>query len=747
MPGEQSFSTPSSIIRSGTRSAFRTLAAGRLFLKKQIWIWPIVAGVVLGLIGWLLRAEIEGKLKAELRSELQTILNADVAALKLWMRSQETIALSVVANEHVALHSTNLLALAAQGDTTQLQLLQSPDLAELRKELSPVLEAHQMNGWVLVDPSLQIIASLRNELVGVPLPAEDKPYAQDFALRGKTVVSAPRKSVVLLPAADGTLKVGVPTMFAWAPVRNAEGTVIAGLGLRIRPEAEFSDILHIGQAGETGETYAFNRDGVMVSASRFDAQLRQIGLLREGEDSILNIRLRDPGVDVTLGEKPQKLGSEQSLNRLAASAVLGESGVDVDGYRDYRGVPTVGAWTWLDDYNLGVATEQDAAEAFSALHVLRQAFWGLFALLAAAAAAIFVFTVVVTRLNREAQQATLKARQLGQYRLDDKLGEGGMGVVYRASHAMLQRPTAVKFLHPESTNEQSIARFEREVRLTGRLNHPNTISIYDYGRTPEGIFYYAMEYLEGINLEDLVRRFGPQPEGRVIFLLGQVCGSLAEAHRIGLVHRDIKPANIMLTERGGLYDFVKLLDFGLVKTVDSKKEQSLTSAGALVGTPLYLAPEGVQNPDLIDARSDLYAVGAVGYYLLTGKTVFEGGSVFDIVQKHALSQPESPSKRLGKPVAADLEALLLRCLAKKPDDRPQSATELLDALDRCQPPSLWNGKDAQRWWIEQGLLPNAPTTGADTKSANLLATRIGSAIDIDYADAARQPAERTLLDK
>jgi serine/threonine protein kinase len=377
-----------------------------------------------------------------------------------------------------------------------------------------------------------------------------------------------------------------------------------------------------------------------------------------------------------------------------------------------------------------VVTEQDAAEAFAPLVVLRRVFWSLFGLLGVAAVAIFIFTIVVARLNREAQRAALKARRLGQYALDEKLGEGGMGVVYRAHHDMLQRPTAVKFLHPESTNDHSIARFEREVRMTSRLNHPNTIAIYDYGRTPEGVFYYAMEYLEGIDLENLVRRFGPQPENRVIFILQQVCSSLAEAHAIGLIHRDIKPANIMLTERGGLYDFVKLLDFGLVKAVDSQKESRLTSAGAFTGTPLYLSPEAVRNPDEVDARSDIYAVGAVGYYLLTGKPVFEGGSVLDIIQKHAFSAPDLPSARLGRPVTPKLEELLLKCLAKKADERPNSAAAIAEALAELAPAKPWTNADAKRWWIAQGMRPGPAESPADTREANLLATIVAPGISV-----------------
>lgn len=736
MDSAKSRSQVTELLRSGTRSVFRTVTGGSLLLKRQLWIWPIIAGLLLASIGWILRGWIEESLKNEMRSKLSAILNADAKALQLWMRAQETTAESVAGDPHVIELAEKLLAVAARPESKQLDLLQAPEIEQLRAELEPVLEAHEYNGWVLSDSTPRIVASKRNELVGVSLPADDHSAVLERVFRGKPIVSAPRKSQVLLPAADGTIKAGVPTMFAWAPIRNKAGEIIAAIGLRIRPEAEFTEILQIARAGETGETYAFNREGVLISNSRFNSQLQQLGLLRDDEDSILNLQLRNPGVDMTRGERPDKRRSELPLTHLAASATTErKAGIDVNGYRDYRGVLSVGAWTWLEDYQLGIGTEQDTAEAYEPLFLLRKVFWAMFAMLGAAAAAIFGFTIVVARLNREARMASLKSKQLGQYALEEKLGEGGMGVVYRARHAMLQRPTAVKFLHAEATNDHSIARFEREVRLTGRLNHPNTIAIYDYGRTPEGIFYYAMEYLEGINLEDLVRRFGAQPENRVIFILEQICSSLAEAHRFGLIHRDIKPANIMLTERGGLYDFVKLLDFGLVKAVDSEKEAKLTKAGAFTGTPLYLSPEAVRNPDAVDARSDLYAVGAVGYYLLTGGPVFEGQSVLDIIQKHALAVPESPSKRAKLPVSVELEALLLKCLAKKQEDRPTSADAIVAALSEIPIATVWTNKDAQQWWVAQGLRAPPDRESSDTREANLGATLVAPVVEAELPKA------------
>jgi len=313
---------------------------------------------------------------------------------------------------------------------------------------------------------------------------------------------------------------------------------------------------------------------------------------------------------------------------------------------------------------------------------------------------IFVFTIVVARKNIEARHAVIKAKKLGQYTLDEKIGEGGMGVVYRGHHAMLRRPTAIKLLNADQTSDDAIARFEREVKLTSQLTHPNTIVVYDYGRTPEGIFYYAMEYLQGIDLQQLVVEHGPLCDGRVIGILRQILGSLAEAHEAGLIHRDIKPANIMLTERGGIADFVKVLDFGLAKAVDGRKQATLTMAQGLTGTPLYLSPEGVDRPDSVDAKSDIYAVGAVAYYLLTGTPVFEGQTVMEICMKQVKAEPEPLSKRTKVPISADLETLVMLCLEKDPATRPGSARELQLALGQCVANEAWTSEQAQRWWSQ-----------------------------------------------
>jgi serine/threonine protein kinase len=401
---------------------------------------------------------------------------------------------------------------------------------------------------------------------------------------------------------------------------------------------------------------------------------------------------------MTEGFRPSVRRRDLPLTEICADVVSGASGLMMEPYRDYRGSPSVGAYAWLPDYQIGLISEIDTAEAYRPLTILQRTFWALFALLALSSIAIFVFTIIVARLRRDAQKAAIEAQQIGQYKLERKLGAGGMGVVYKAHHAMLRRPTAVKMLEPDKVNEGTIERFEREVQITSQLNNPNTVAIYDYGRTPEGVFYYAMEFLDGIDLQALVERYGPQPAPRVIHILDQICGSLYEAHSLGLVHRDIKPANIMLNRRGGQPDVVKVLDFGLVKAQDDQRQASLTQQTSLTGTPLYMSPEAIQMPNSVDSRSDLYAVGAVGYYLLTGQSVFDAENVIDLCQKHVSTPPVPPSERSRTPIPAALESALLACLEKSRAKRPQTARDLAQLIARCAEASQWSIEDADAWW-------------------------------------------------
>ena len=312
-----------------------------------------------------------------------------------------------------------------------------------------------------------------------------------------------------------------------------------------------------------------------------------------------------------------------------------------------------------------------------------------------------VISHVVTRLG----QQVARAREMGSYQVGELLGRGGMGEVYHATHRMLARPAAIKLIRPEvlggtdpAAAQLAVTRFRREAETAASLRSPHTVELYDFGVTDDQTLYFVMELLEGLNLESLVRQHGPVPAGRVVHILRQVCASLEEAHARGLVHRDIKPANIHVGRLGLVFDFVKVLDFGLVKPfTDRRVEHSLaTQGGLVVGTPGYMAPEMALS-DKVDGRSDLYSVGCVAYYLLTGRQVFEGETLMQVFAHHLQTAAPPPSQTSPFAVPPDLDRLVLSCLAKKPEDRPQSAAELdrrLAAIDV----ERWTDADARQWW-------------------------------------------------
>jgi hypothetical protein len=700
-------------------SVGRTMSRAGTFLKRELWVWPIIAVVVLAIVGFGARRSIESTMKSNLESGLQTLLDVEVAMLETWLSVQASNAESMANSFEVRECIYQLID--EPGETIGEVKEDSEILHQLDRDLASFMNSHDYVGYFVVDKSKLVIAASEKELLGRD---DIREYASFLSrvLEGETVVSPPFESVVGIKMASGERRQQQPTMYVCAPIRNRNFQVVGALALQIRPEREFTRILQLGRFGSSGETYAFGKDGRIVSNSRFDNELILLGLLPDEADtqSILNLQIRDPLGDLTQGYRPDVRRSDLPLTKMAASAIEGKSEVNVSGYRDYRGVEVVGAWTWLPHFEIGIATEVDYAQAFEPLTILQRTFWILFVLLGLCAIAIFGFTLVVARLRREAQRAAIEAQQLGQYKLEEKLGAGAMGVVYKGYHAMLRRPTAVKLLDIDKVNETSIARFEREVQITCQLNHPNTVAIFDFGRTPEGVFYYAMEYLNGIDLQTLVERYGPQEERRVIHILQQICGSLYEAHSLGLVHRDIKPANTMLNRRGFEPDVVKVLDFGLVKALDEERNANSTSAGSLTGTPQYMSPESIQNPTAVDARADIYAVGAVGYFLLTGTPVFQGQSVVELCNMHVNQTPQSPSERLGKPISKELEHAILSCLDKSRAKRPQTARDLSQLLSRSPEANHWSLEDADRWWSqherEQGVAAGRSLAGSSSRS-------------------------------
>ncbi|MHC4953889.1 MAG: protein kinase domain-containing protein [Planctomycetota bacterium] len=662
----------SHIGRLSGRLGLTTLVKGR----RRSWLLPIVIAVVLLGVGLWTRASIEDAVRRDLRDGLESFLSVGVAAVEEWLAQRARTAEVIAEDPEVLRIAAELNKL--DGDN----LATSPLQEEFMEAVRVVVETNGYLGSSIIDPSGRILTARRRELINTRLPL----LQPLLATEKRTVVSPPRQLgedlaiIVLTRLGDGG---------SW-------------LGFAIDPQ-RFTRQLAKGRLGESAETYAFDAEGTLISYSRFESALHELGILKAGQRSILNVAVRDPGGNMVDGFRPTSPVKARSLTTMAASAIeMRESGTkglqsNIEGYPDYRGVPVVGAWTWLHEYDMGVTTEQDVAEAYSYVMILRRNLWILFSLLGLAAVGAAIYNFSLQKLRAKVSEA----QQLGQYTIAAKIGAGGMGEVYRATHAMLKRPTAIKLLPAEFADEERKVRFEREVQNTAQLSHHNTVAIYDYGTSPDGSFYYAMEYVAGVTLYRMVAEGGPLPPARVANLLRQACGSFAEAHGLGIVHRDIKPANLMVAHSTGMPDHLKVLDFGLVKIVGATDESvDVTQPGNVLGTPRYLSPEAIRDADAVDARSDLYALGAVGYFLATGTHLFEGETVVQIINHHLNTEPERPSERLGQPVPKALEDVLLWCLEKDPDDRPISAEALYDRLHALSSDDIgtWTREDANNWW-------------------------------------------------
>ena len=715
--------------------------------RQPIWVIPLAIAGLVALVGEFGNARLRHTVETQLKAELVATLEANVTALNIWMTNQSRLAAFIAEEPEIRSRSLAILRDAPRPAAGRGRPPDSLEVEKFSQYLRTRLGKVNYGAARLVATNFMVAANSepgRMRLAGTFVSeSQTNKFAELFASGQPFIITPykPERPVGLRPpprrARQDLPSIGVSTdgrrprrqpdgdgleerrnarlpeagrsrrgdrtlMQVAAPIRSDSGLVEGALALIINPDQEFTRMLSVARTGESGETYAFDQHGLLLSRSRFDDQLRQLGLLDPtNRSSALNLRLHDPAKLLAKGLKSAAdEASTAELTRMVAAAVSGEDGVDVRPSRDYRGIQVVGAWRWLPEHGFGVATQIDAAEAYQPLRLLQVVFVLLFLLLVLCACIMFLFSYRDVAWRRRLDAAELKLKRLGQYTLEEKIGEGSMGVVYRARHALMRRDTAIKLLLPDRADQASIERFEREVCLTCQLSHPNTIQIYDYGHTPEGVFYYVMEFLRGFDLQELVSRFGPQPEGRVLRILTQTCESLAEAHALGLIHRDIKPANVFLCERGGVPDCVKVLDFGLVRVYRDAKGDSmhLTGEKMIVGTPWFMPPESIKDPALSDPRSDIYAVGALAYFLLTGEYVFRAESIMEIYEKQLTQSPATPSRRTSNPISPELDRILLRCLERDPQHRPQTIGDLRDLLETSPRTADWGPEERAAWW-------------------------------------------------
>jgi hypothetical protein len=693
-------------VKASSAQAVRRLmpSVSRLDHQGQAALGASLAVLLILAMGFWAYGQMSASLSEILKDKLQAIVGAKESGLRLWLELEKERVESWSREPDLRQHIRQLSELAATPNSHKA-LAESSHQQEVRDELRAIFGPSAK--FAIWDQSLKTIADWSPDGKGL-----GEGVTPEGAALLSQVLDFDGTSLVRLPDRRGPITKNYPTdpsrpyVEFFVPVRDNEGRTFAViLVYEIGAANRMNAILSSVRLGKSGESYAFNRQGMMISESRFNDQLRQLGLIPAATElrSSLAIELRDPGGDLTTGFKSVTPREACPLTEMARHATAGLDGVDVNGYRDYRGVLVVGAWRWLPELGIGVATEMDYEEAYAPLRYLRVLLATLCIVLLLSIGGIVNSFLSIRRLRRQ----MAASRRVGPYALESVIGEGGMGVVYRARHDLLNRPAAVKLLRPELVNAVTRAWFEREVQLASQLQHPNTIEIYDFGVSESGDFYYAMEYLTGVTLAQLVDVAGPIPPARAIYILQQVCGSLREAHERRLVHRDIKPQNIMLCDLGGAADFVKVLDFGLAKS--SEAEGNQTARSSLVGTPLYMAPERFRDSSGNDPRSDLYAIGAVGYKLLTGHDIFLADSPAAMMQQVLFTAPTSPSTKSPQAIPPALDQLIVDCLAKDPNQRPKTADEILVRLNTIVCDTHWDEVSARQWWTEKlALVRSAP---------------------------------------
>jgi serine/threonine-protein kinase len=620
----------------------------------------LTTAVLLIALGWWTYSAVERSLRELRAASLAALLEAEVRALDIWVQNRQSDIRRVAREPQVRRQVEALAKLASRPGGSADEYCGAPARRPLVESLGALLEEQGAVAFNAVDRARRIVASRFREYCGLLITPAAFERELEPVFRGETRFVRPYGEAERLASPPQKPPLERPVTWIATPVLDRAGEIVAALGFGEYADGQFAAILSAARLGETGDAYAFDRKGELLSPGRF--------------------------------------AGAAAPAPLAARAADADHGAALDPYPSYHGGAVIGAWRWLPGYDMGIAVEMSAAEAYAPLRYLNIAFGMVFGALVIAVLAALGGGLSVLRLRRQI------GRKVGAYRLGERIGEGGMANVYRAQHDLLKRPTAVKLLKLARTSDEIMARFEREVQLASSLSHPNTIEIFDYGRTREGQLYYAMEYLDGLNVGEIVARDGAVPVARTIHILRQVCAALSEAHGKGLVHRDIKPENLMVCYHGGMFDFVKILDFGLVKSVSQQHSRDLTRNLRILGTPLYMAPERLRNPADVDARVDIYALGAVAFLMLTGRKLFESTDDLELTSRVLNEEAARPSALAQQPIPMELDLLVLACVEKRREDRPQRVADLIEAFDALAIEHRWTQREAELWWSS---LPNS----------------------------------------
>lgn len=663
----------------------------QLILRSLLYAIPLLlAGT---LLSYWTNHRIQNLLYGSVSNQLEDLIEQRTQQFRQWESKLIAAAVNWAHDEVINSQVRELLILSERNraDTDKLreELLASPGAAIIGKRL------HDLAGvevkFAVWDRQMITIADWNQRQVPKLIGASVTPVGASLLteiFRGTPRIYLPGMADAITEGFE--LEEGVTNLFILVPLLDDSESVIAVLLVRgFGIEESFENLFAKWTKLQGSETYMVSERGVMVSPSRYGDALKQLGLAETKIDDKAAYFVRDPSVNLMSGAKSEYSSLAWPLTLSARQVTSGNGGLSTVRYRNYVGMEVVGAWRWLADRKAGIVVEEHADDAYAISNTAKRALLLLTGIFALAMATVGAITA-----RRYARGMLKDISDVGPYQMQEVLGEGGMGRVYLAEHALLCRQSAVKLLTGDGIDLNVISRFEREVQLASQLTHPNTISIYDFGRDRDGRFYYAMEYINGAHLGQLVEYAGAIHPGRCIYLLRQLCRALSEAHLAGVVHRDIKPQNIMVCNRGGEPDFVKLFDYGLVKAFAPGVSHGTTSqTKVVVGTPRFMAPERLNSPWLADPRVDIYSVGAVAYYLLTGKLP----PLFTLSGPASNEQPGIET--LDLPVGAvEFGDLLGMCMSPEPSDRPSSMLGLLRDLEELAEKFPWSREDSAVWW-------------------------------------------------
>jgi len=657
--------------------------------RTSSWLW-LAALLPTALVGWWTYRNVDSAMQQSVANELQGIADSVGLASQRFLADKAQLVQSWSRQPAIQQAITELASDSADASTAENKNPKQQIESQLQQ-----LSGYEDVRFVVWNTNYRTIASWRREEVGKPI-APDRAAHVTRAIAGETVLYGPVRNDDSGEFLDEQHE--WPMMAIIVPVDDDQGNVIAammvhGIGLY----REFNRMfMNVALAGDL-DVYAVDRNGTMLTDSPHALAMAVEQKLAVSENGIAaRLRVTDPGSQTVPAILEPLQREAMPLTVSAASATSGRSNVRTDAYRNYVGQPVVGAWRWHEEWNLGVIIERMADAAFAPARIVRIGFISLGSLLFLTA---FVAAARISHISTRQQAAV---HPLNRYEILGELGSGGMGTVYQARHRQLGRDTALKILIADRRSPEDQLRFDREARLAASLSNPHSVTIYDYGRSEDGEAYCVMELLQGLTLHQVVARSGPQPIGRVLAILRQICDALAEAHSLDLLHRDIKPQNVMLSLDASVGDWAIVFDYGLAKPLKPLTDIYQTSETIWSGTPMYMPPERFREPSATDPRSDIYSVGCLAYFLLSGHSPFaecDPESLFALIISE---EPASIESHRQQPVPDDIVRMVATAMAKRAEERYESISSLSQVIDQLRVEYPWSVEQARLWWRRYG---------------------------------------------